>query len=386
MQADALRWLDAHVTSRDTAAAVELTRQLIRCKPCNPPGDERAPAQLAADALRQAGGFAVEVQEFAPGRCNLLATFGDPDDIALILNGHLDVVPIFGDWTHEHGALLDGVVHGRGSADMLGGCAAILTAAGCIARSGLRPRRGFQVILVGDEEDKNRGILHILSQKKLRAEAAVIAEPTGMEIHLGNRGFSSFYLTTHGKACHASRPENGVNAIYKMAHAIAGIEAYAESLSAVTDPYLGRATACVGTVQGGIRLNTVPDRCVAEVERRLLPGETLDSVRAQIASAAGPGCEVTDRTFFPASLIDRNHALIRDSESLLGYVLGRTPEIAGFPACTEASMFSVRCGIPTAIIGPGAVTQAHTVNESCPAHEISDCTRFFAALLYSRIA
>lgn len=378
---ESIRWMQEHVTKDWEEAAIACAARLIRCESYNPPGNEKETAAVAAEILEEAG-FQVEVEEFEPNRCNVKATYGNPDDIALILNGHMDVVPAFGEWEREpSGAQREGgILYGRGSCDMLGGCAAILTAASLLGKEKVVPNRGIMVLLVSDEEDMNRGIRHILAKETLKADCAVIAEPTQCEVQLGNRGFSSWYVRTKGVGCHASEPWNGVNAIYKMGEVIKRIEAYADSLSQVRNEYLGQATCCIGTIKGGIRLNTVPDACEIEVERRLLPGETPEKIREELQEVVGEWGEVLDRSFFPASLIDREHPLVEDCRGILAGVMEKEPVVSVFRACTEASMFSVLCDIPTLLLGPGSLDQAHRINEFCKEQDIVDCMKLFAAL------
>lgn len=381
-----IAWMQEHFTEETGEKALKLAAKLIRCAPENPPGSEEKAAETAASVLEEAG-FTVELDEFEPGRLNVIATYGNREDLALILNGHLDVVPAFGEWERDpaEGQRGNGLLYGRGSCDMLGGCAAIVTAAALAAKGLKHTRRGIMVLLVGDEEEKNKGIRHILDTRKLKADCAVIAEPTECQIQLGNRGFSSYYIETRGIACHASEPWNGINAIYKMGEIIRRYERYAASLSNVRASCLGQATACIGTIHGGIKLNTVPDRCVIEAERRLLPGETEEKVREEIRNAVGDDGIVSLKSFFPASLIDEEHPLVERCRQGLKAVQGKEPVISVFRACTEASMFSVYCEIPTLILGPGSLDQAHRVNEFCREQDIVDCAKVYTALIYKAL-
>lgn len=378
-----IAWTLEHFDESDEEEVIQFAQELIRSEPYNPPGDERRAAAFAARILEEAG-FSVTLDEFEENRCNVTAVYGNKSDIRFILNGHLDVVPAFGKWLRPPSKAQreDGILYGRGSCDMLGGCAAILKAATQIGKVGLQGKHGVMVILVSDEEDMNRGIRHILSQGKLKAECALIAEPTGCEVHLGNRGFSSYYVTTRGVGCHASEPWNGENAIYKMGRVIQRIEDYAEGLTNVRNEYLGQATSCIGTIKGGVRLNTVPDECVIEVERRLLPGEDQHQIHKELQAVVGELGEVKDRSFFPASLIDKEHMLVANCCKSLRSFRDDEPMISVFRACTEASMFSVSCQIPTLLLGPGSIDQAHRENEFCPEEEIITCAKVFTALMY----
>lgn len=379
-------WEKEHFTNKDREEVLVYAQKLIQAKSYNPPGDESRAGKFAAEILEKSG-FRVTVEEFEENRINVCGVYGNEEDIALILNGHLDVVPAFGQWERSPsgGERENGILYGRGSSDMLGGVAGILKAAEIIGRSQISSKRGIMVLLVADEEDMNRGIRHILSKKKLKAEYAVIAEPTECEIQLGNRGFSSFYIHTSGVACHASEPWNGINAIYKMGEIIRKVEQYADELRYVKNEFLGQATACIGTIQGGIRLNTVPDSCTIEIERRLLPGETKEEIKKELEGIVGDFGVVEDRSFFPASLIEKDSFLVQQCLKILKEIQGKEPVISVFKACTEASMFSVECGIPTLLLGPGSLKQAHRVNEFCKEQEIVDCAELFTQLLYEAL-
>lgn len=367
--------------------ALIYAQRLIKCGSFNPPGNELSAALFAKEILSNAG-FTVEVQEFEKNRCNVVATYGNSQDIALILNGHLDVVPAFGKWSKDplSAERLKGILYGRGSSDMLGGCAAILSAAELIGKSNISPKRGIMILLVSDEEDTNRGIRHILKEGPIKADCAIIAEPTECEIHLGNRGFAGYYIKATGKACHASKPWQGENAIYKMGYIIRAIEEYADSLKDVTNKYLGQATACIGTITGGIRLNTVPDECIIEVERRLLPGETQSSIREELEKVVGSYGVVSDKSWFPASLINKEHPLVKNCYDGLSELLTNEPTISIFPACAETSMFSYYCDIPTLLLGPGSLEQAHRIDEFCKESDITTCAELYAALIHHYIS
>lgn len=381
---EAMEWTRAHFTENDAEEALVYARELIQGKSYNPPGNEKKVAEYACSILEHAG-FLVELDEFAENRCNVSAVYGNPDDIALILNGHLDVVPAYGEWkkSPSEGIRENGILYGRGSCDMLGGVASILKAADVIGRNQVKGRRGVRILLVADEEDKNRGIRQVLKREKLKADYAVIAEPTECELQLGNRGFSSFYIRTEGIGCHAGQPWNGENAIYKMGEVIRRIELYADHLKEVKNELLGQATCCIGTIHGGVRLNTVPDHCVIEVERRLLPGETAEQIRKELQTVIGDLAVIEERTFFPASLIPHDSPLVTHCAGSLSRIREKKPIISVFKACTEASMFSVECGIPTLILGPGSLEQAHRTDEFCREQEIRDCAVLFTELLYS---
>lgn len=373
------------LSKADQAFAVSLAEALIRCNSANPPGGEREAALLLAEPLRRAG-FAVQLDEFEPNRCNLTATLGDPDHIGLLLQGHLDVVPAGDGWSRPPfvPAIENGRLYGRGSCDMKSGIAAMTAAALALARSGATLQKGLRLVFVADEEHENRGVKHWLDQNSPLAEAAVIGEPTGVQPQLGNKGYASYFVRTRGVSCHASRPERGVNAIYKMARAVLLLEEHAQAVARHMDPHLGGAALSVGTIHGGEKINTVPDACVCEVERRVLPGETYEALGAELQSLLGDLAEVCPRgNFLPASLLDPHDPLVQDACGCIRAACGREPEIGVFTAGTEAAYFSQR-GIPTLILGPGHLDQAHTVDEFAAVSEIMSCADVYYRLLCKR--
>ncbi|MEG1491566.1 MAG: M20 family metallopeptidase [Oscillospiraceae bacterium] len=364
--------------------AIGYTRELVRRNSENPPGNELEVASYIAAELQQIG-FDVEFDEFESKRCNVVATYGDKNNIGIIFQGHMDVVPATGDWTYEKfsAKILDGRMFGRGTCDMKGGVAAAMAAGAAAVKSGKTLKKGLQLVFVSDEESCNKGVLHLISKGGFKSDAAVICEPTGLAVLLGNKGYSSFYVKTLGISCHASQPERGENAIYKMAKVIKKLEAYSTEISKKNSKHLGNATLSVGTIKGGSRINVVPDECVCEVERRLLAGETCENVLEQLRELVGDLAEVTVRAHTtPPSLIEETHPLVLHTSSIVSEVLGETPKIGVFTGGTEAAFIS-QYGIPTIILGPGNLLQAHSVDEYVEVSQIENCTDIYYRLINS---
>lgn len=364
--------------------AVTFTQELVRRDSSNPPGNELETAAYAVEALK-AHGVAAELDEFEPGRCNVSATYGGCRDTGILFLGHMDVVPAKGCW--EHGKfdpeIVDGRMYGRGTADMKGGIGAMMAALAALVQAGYPLQKNVRLLLDSDEENTNKGINRACSAYDIQADCAIVGEPSDMELLLGNKGYSSFYVKTQGISCHASEPELGKNAIYQMARAIQKLEAYAQDLSARRDPYLGPATLSVGTIQGGVRVNIVPDACLCEVERRALPGETLESIGEELQTLLAGIAQVTPRNqFTPASLLARDHAFTRRVEDILGDVLGREPALGVFHGGTEAAYVS-QFGIPTLIVGPGSLEQAHRIDEYASVAQIMQCADLYFRLMQS---
>lgn len=361
--------------------AVEILRELVSLDSQNPPGREEACARYLAGLLKQEG-FDTYVQEFSPGRCNLLAVLGRHGQNGLILNGHLDVVPAGGGWSVPPMSLTEhkGKLYGRGTCDMKGAISAMVAAAIRIAREKKPLKKNLVLLFVGDEETKNLGIRALLAERNIAADAALIGEPSEMRVLFGNKGYASYYVKTRGKACHASTPHLGENAIYHMAPVLVKLQQYARQVQKIKDPYMGGASFSVGTIQGGTKINIVPEHCEIEVERRVLPGETAKSVLKELQDALCAMAEVEPRSFMAAGFTSPQHPFIKKVSQETAEVVGEkeTPDV--FLAGTEASFFT-NLGIPTAIIGPGSLKQAHRVDEFVEKEQLLQSVE-----LYYRIA
>ncbi len=361
--------------------ALQWAKELIRIRSINPPGRELEAADFCAGRLRDMGCHAA-LDRFDEGRANVSAHWGNRDDTALIFNGHLDVVPAQGVWKHSpfSAAVEDGLLHGRGSADMKSGIAAIMAAVKALTLTDIIPARGLQILFVSDEEAANKGLLRVLEQRSVKADGCVIAEPTGLRVHLGNRGYSSFYLDAAGTACHACRPEEGKNAIYVMAEAIRRIERWGQELRGRAHPLLGPMSLSVGVIRGGFAPNTVPDNCQIEMEIRVLPGIDLADITAQVHELVGDLAAVRVRSWTPASLAPKDGALAQSALFHAARVTGVESGPAAFPACTEAGFFSENLGIPTILLGPGDIARAHRQDEFVPICEIEQAVDIYTGI------
>lgn len=362
--------------------AVRWTAELVRRNSENPPGDESAAAAYCAARLREMG-LTVDVDEYAPGRVNVTAFLGDRDDVAVWFNGHTDVVRAEGDWTHPpFSGDNDGTwIWGRGAADMKSGCACMMAAAQSLLRTETPLRRGIALSLTADEELMGTGIRRLLRRYAPRADAAVIGEPTQLQVCYGNRGYLSYYIRTRGVACHACEPANGVNAIDKMGHVLGKLERFAEMLRARRNDQLGCVTFSVGLIRGGTCLNTVPALCEIEAECRGFPGMTAESLRQELAACLGDEVEIEPRSNLLASLVPADCGLVRTAAACVEAVTGRPAAPTAFPACTEAGFFTEHCGIPAILLGPGSIARAHRVDERVAIEEVRGAVDVYRALM-----
>jgi acetylornithine deacetylase len=304
----------------------------------------------------------------APLRDNIVARCESPGAATtLLFEVHQDTVPVDGMTIDPFaGEVRDGKLYGRGSCDVKGGMTAMLTAFARLVRE--KPARAANVLLACtvDEEHTFLGVQELM-KAGLRADFAVVAEPTRLQIVDAHKGVVRWKVRTEGRACHSSRPNEGVNAIYRMGRVVSVIEEYADGLmKSATHPRLGPPTLSVGRIDGGVSVNTVPDGCVIEVDRRLLPGEdpraAWESFRDHLeANAQVP--VVCDPVWMACPALDpgRSVAMCDRLGKAIDAVEGRH-DVLAVPFGTDASTIA-EAGVPAVVFGPGDIAQAHTRDE-----------------------
>ena len=372
------------------ADPVELARTLVRIDSRNPtlvvggPG-ERAAAQALATVLA-AWGFQVEMYDAAPGRPNVVARVGKAKGRSLMLNGHLDVVEAEG-MSHAPFAATerDGKLYGRGSADMKGGIAAMCAAAARVATRGIVGE--VIIAAVVDEEHTSIGTRELL-RRGVRADAAIVGEPTSLAIMPAHRGFAWLEVEVRGRAAHGSRYDLGVDAILEAGAVLVELgRADRELMRAREHPLLGRASLHASSIRGGQGWSTYPDRCVIQIERRTLPGESreqpLADVRAAIARAAErrPSLAADARLVFAQAPCEvaTDAPVVRALSTAL-VERGERVAIAGMSAWTDAALLN-DAGVPAICFGPGDIAQAHAAEEWIDIGEIERATAVLEALI-----
>ncbi|HVX38865.1 MAG TPA: ArgE/DapE family deacylase [Gemmatimonadaceae bacterium] len=368
--------------------AVALTRELVRIDSRNPalvPGGpgEAAVAHALAEVLRE-WGFRVELMDAAPGRPNVVARIGAGDGRSLMFNGHLDVVGTEG-MVHEPwlADVHDGRMYGRGSADMKSGVAAMCAAA---ARAAAEVTGEIIVAAVVDEEFESAGT-RTLVERGVRADAAIVTEPTSLAIMPSHLGFVWLDVTTHGRAAHGSRWQIGVDAIRHAGLLLAELDRFdAGELSARAHALLGRPSLHASLIEGGSGMSTYPDRCTVRLERRTIPGESADQVRreiedacARVARAKRDFHATVNVTFAqPPSDVATDAPIVRALSHTLS-ACGETPRVEGMSAWTDAALLNA-AGIPAICFGPGTIGVAHAAEEWVPIDEIERATAVLARL------
>lgn len=355
-----------------------LLERLVSIDSVNPGLGGAGEAEIAAFVAEWArdAGLEVDVAEAAPGRPNVIATArGTGGGPTLLLNAHLDTV--------GHGGMADplvprvheGRLFGRGSYDMKGGLAACLVAAAQVARGGLRG--DVVVTAVADEEAASIGTQSVL--KQIRADAAIVAEPTGMRVCVAHKGFVGFELETTGRAAHGSRPDLGVDAIAKMGHVLVGLDALDRSLrECPTHALLGSGSVHAGVIEGGAEYSTYPARCLLQGERRTVPGESLHQAELELQGLLdglgrndpqfqGKWRVVAARHPFEASEDDEIVRLVRKHSG--------AEEVVGESYWTDAALIAEQ-QIPTVVFGPGG-EGAHADVEWVSIADVERCAAVF---------
>lgn len=321
-----------------------------------------------------------ERQPVAPQRENIVARFDSAGArTTYVWEAHQDTVPTDQMTIDPFGAAIaNGRLSGRGACDIKGGMAAMLGAFARLVRERPRGAANVRMACTVDEEFTFLGVQRLA--KDLKADGAVVAEPTKLQIVTAHKGVVRWHLHTTGRACHSSSPERGLNAIYRMGKILCGIEQYAEHLrQSKSDPVVGPPTLSVGMIQGGTSVNTVPDRCRIEIDRRLIPGEDpqaapddLDQFLRNQAKLDFPYDIERPWLEVPALASDRSGHLAERLGRAIAGVRGRF-EITAVPYGTDASTIS-RAGIPAVVFGPGDIAQAHTSDEWVSLDEVEQAS------------
>lgn len=360
----------------------QLLQELIRIPSVNPDGDpgtdqvgEGACAQYVADFLRECGAE-VALQEVEPGRPNVIGRFhpgsGKP---RLVLAPHLDTVSVRGMTIDPFGGVKrDGRIYGRGASDTKGSVAVML-----MALAEMRDRLAdldheiWFAGLMGEEAGQDGARAFV---REHRVEFAVVGEPTGLQIVHAHKGAIWVTLTTQGVAAHASAPEQGVNAIYRMHDVITFLrEEIIPELATFHDDALGHPTLSVGTITGGSKVNIVPDRCRIGIDIRTVPGQTSGGYQDALIRRL--------EEMFPDLEVEAREAQALQTPSdhpMIGRLEKAGGSCVGAPWFCDAAIFS-QAGMPAVAVGPGSIAQAHTKNEWIYEKDLEAAQRFFSRFL-----
>jgi acetylornithine deacetylase/succinyl-diaminopimelate desuccinylase len=374
---------DAARMKRELAALVAVDSQ-------NPPGREIEAARLVGGWL-QAAGFDVDIDGYRPGRANVVARLANGPGPVFAFNTHLDVVPAGDGWSSDPFTLREheGRLYGRGACDCKGPLAAMLEAMRMLAAGRELWSGTLLGVFVADEEVASEGAKHFAAGRP-KVDIAVVGEPTSNATVTAHKGSLRPLVRVHGVAAHSGAPERGDNAIYRAARLVGLVEQFHETTVRLRrHDLLGPASLTITRIDAGIADNVLPDRCDLLLDRRTLPGEDEDTVKAEIAGlladaharfgvraeivawrpTTGGGAETSDdRPIIAAALA----ACARHGN--------RVPGPFGFQGACDLVHFR-SLGADGVVIGPGSLTVAHKPDEFVPVDEF-----IAASLIYRDVA
>jgi acetylornithine deacetylase/succinyl-diaminopimelate desuccinylase family protein len=374
---------------------VQTLRELVRIPSVNPMGravdgpefyEHRVTDYLQALFTRL--GLRWQRQVVEPKRENIVARLDGATPLdkispakggaVLMLEAHQDTVPIDGMTIDPFAAEeRDGKLYGRGACDIKGGMSSMLAAVSRLAEE--RPA-GMPTIMIVCTVNEEQGFTGAKAITRLwdaadsifprRPDAAIVAEPTSLDVVVAHKGCVRWECRVRGRAVHSSRPELGDNAIYKMARVLKVLERYQREVAPTLGlhPRCGRPSLSVGTIAGGISVNTVPDECVIRIDRRLLPHEEPAAAMQHVVEYLAHDTSIDfpvehDPPFLPSrGLPDEHNTTLgeRLRSTASEVVPGRS--MIGVPYGTDASTFQ-KAGVPSVVFGPGSIDQAHTCDE-----------------------
>jgi acetylornithine deacetylase len=358
-----------------------LLRDLVAVDSVNPslvPGapGEGAAADLIARELR-AIGLDVRLQEVRPGRPNVIALLeGRIPGRSLMFCGHLDTVGVEGMSGPFEPVIRDGRLYGRGAQDMKGGVAAMIAAVRDLGARGLARGR-VVVACVIDEEYESLGAEALVADA--RADAAVVTEPTDLQIAIGHKGFAWVEIETRGRAAHGSRPREGRDAILHMGRVLVRLERLDRELQArPPHPVMGTGSLHASIIRGGRELSSYPDRCALQIERRTIVGEPEDAAIAEARAVLhelrreDPEFNGEARAMFsrPPYEIDARHPLPVALRAAAA-ASGQDSPLTGMTFWTDAAVLA-RAGLPSVLFGPGGAG-LHSVEEYVNLEDVAIC-------------
>lgn len=376
-----------------TAAVLETLADLIRINSVNPNYDGGVPeVELARYVERffSKRGVKTSWQSVFPDRPNVVARLpGRDSSRCIIFEAHLDTVSVKGmtiqPWSPE---IHDGKMFGRGACDTKAGMAAMMHALASLAEDAITPPCDVWFAATIDEEYSYRGVVALCDELKscdgTRVAAAIIAEPTLLQPVIASKGLVRWKVETIGQSAHSAKPHLGVNAIEHMARVITAFETDTRELAQHSHPLLGPATCNVGVVRGGVQINFVPDRCEIEIDRRLLPGETIEAVLRHYQSLLDRLAveQPTLRAIMHSPLLtdvpletDPSTSAVQTMVRVLE-ALELPSTLVGVPFCSDASKFGA-LGIPSLILGPGSIDQAHAAIEYVSCEQVLQATEVY---------
>jgi succinyl-diaminopimelate desuccinylase len=363
--------------------------------------DEHGEADVAAVIARLLTETACEVATIypKPGRPSVGAVIRgmDGDADAVVLNGHMDTVPVDdrARWTVDPfaGTIKNGFVYGRGACDMKGGLATQIAVAQFMSARARSPRGSLVLQFAMGEERGEPGTLALLDAG-YTGRFGVTTEPTELKLGIAERGLVTFRVTIEGRSSHASRPDAGDNPIRWLPDLLRSFQREDALVREIIHPLIGTATWTTTNVHAGVFASAIPDRCDLLVDRRLLPGESVAATHARcreiVAAAMGSArwsveIEEIEGIYEAAEVAPDAEVVRRMQASIIG-VTGRKAPLVGTPYSSDVRNLINDAGIESVTFGAGDVALAHAIDERISVEELEAATRCVAAFVLNVIA
>jgi acetylornithine deacetylase len=348
----------------DEPYLTKLTQELIQINSINPSltPDGKGEAEIGAYVAKKLKepGLEVTTSEIAPGRVNVVGVLkGSGSGRSLLLNAHLDTVGVEGMRIDPFGGeLREGRVYGRGAQDMKGSLAAMIGAAKAIVDAGVHLRGDLLITGVADEEYSSIGTEALV--KEFKADGAIVTEPTDMHICRAHRGFIWFEVETIGRAAHGSRYNEGIDANMRMGRFLGELEKLEQELLQRKGHELaGPPSLHAAMIQGGTEISKYAERCKLTIERRTVPGETVEGAMAELQTIVDRLAQqdssfkaTVKATFWREPFeVKKDAEIVQILDKVLDERLGHHPEHTGQTFWTDAALLA-DAGMETAILGP----------------------------------
>lgn len=365
--------------------------ELVSINSVNPAyyGSDRGEVALTEylEALLKANDIEYVLEDVVDGRKNLIAKLKGKTTRGILFEAHADTVSTEGMTIPPFlPKCRDGLLYGRGSCDTKGSMASMLCALLRLKKEGVVPVTDVYFAAAVDEEYMCRGAKKMV-ENGFHVGSVIVGEPTSLNIVIACKGVARFRITAKGVAAHSARPQEGINAISKIAKLINAIDGeliptYDEN----QHPLLGSPTINVGVISGGILVNIVPDECSIDIDRRILPGETFENVADEVLELAQrhdiDEIEVKEQLLFDAAMeTDEDSPLVKSTCSI-AHALGLDDRTYGVSYCCDGTKFS-RAGMDTIILGPGSIKYAHSACEFVPIKECEMASEMYFRLCLS---
>lgn len=385
--------LDSDIKSKIKEEEItNLAQELIKI-----PSDETAGEKEVCEYLEsflKSLGMKVRLQEVLPNRPNIIAeVIGDGVGKSIMFNGHVDTVPI-GDinkWSMDpYSAIIkDNKLFGRGSTDMKGSIASMIIAMKFIMNN-VKKFNG-KIIFTGVMAEETTGLgTQKIVEENIKADMAVVGEPSDEKIYRAHKGTMWFNLFTYGKLEHSSESNSeSNNAIINMMKLIMEINEISKELETVENNLVGHPSINVGLIDGGTKQNMIPDSCRISIDRRTLPEEKTDEILDKLRIRLDRLRSLDGRLTFDLKIdtireaveVAESEQIVQEVKNALNKVIDKNPIISGMKATTDMSILVNQGNIPSVIYGPGFIKQAHTVDEFIEVRRLVESSQVYTEIL-----